>query len=214
MTRRHRRLDAYRDGALAGRARRRFERELERSPELAAEAARREALGALVREAWSDGPPPRSPEYLIAALRPELARIDRERAGEPAWRRGLEGLRRFALPASASALAGAALALAVVLDLPAPRFASPQLPAAPRAPGPDLASAAAPPAAEPFAPALAVEAASPEPAGFGLPSGVYDVAQGDGPLMLFEAADGTVVFWLIEEDDTLSSLPGRRAGRA
>ena len=207
MIRGRRRPDAYYDGVMSAKSRRRFERELERSPGLAAEVERREELGRLLREAWTDGPASPSPEYLIAAVRPELARVDRERGAEPVWLRAWQGLRHFVPPVPASALAGAALVLLVVLARPDPPAVPLPIDAAPIAgvSSPIRAFEAGGPLAEPAEnPAFA----------FGMPTAVYDVAQGESPLMLFEAADGTVVFWLIDEDQEVSSLRRGSLGRA
>ena len=204
MIRGRRRLDAYRDGAMPPRARRRFERELERSPELSVEIARRDALGRLLREAWSDGPEAPSPEYLISAVRPQLARIDRERTEEPAWRQAWQGLRRFVSPVPATALAGAALILLVVLARPEPTA--------------DLWATSTAFDSSPLGTLEtgmpAAESEGLQAFSVGMPSAVYDVAQGESPLMLFEAADGTVVFWLIDEEQEISSLSWPSEGRA
>ena len=73
------RVSAYLDGALAEARRDRLERELEQDPELRKQLDRSRALAQLVREAWTEGPPAPAPDVLLAALRPQLAAISRER---------------------------------------------------------------------------------------------------------------------------------------
>ena len=105
-------LQAYYDGELGAWARWRFERRLERSPELRRELAALAALGDLVRES----------EAAVAApdLWEEIARrlpaVDAERA-EAAWAGRRPGLReRFLKPVGALVTAGAlAAALAIAL---------------------------------------------------------------------------------------------------
>ena len=92
---------------------RRAERRLAADPESAGRVAETEQLGRAVRSAWSDGPRSPSPEYLIAALRPELVRIDAELGGRQRLAAFLERLvadARAALPSPAVA-AGACAAL-------------------------------------------------------------------------------------------------------
>ena len=87
------RMSAYLDGALADTRRDRFERELERDPALQEQLKRSRALSQLVRESWTDGPASPPPELLIAALRPALAAITRERRARPAWQQALDDWR-------------------------------------------------------------------------------------------------------------------------
>jgi anti-sigma factor RsiW len=105
-------LQAYHDGELGPWARWRFERRLERFPELRRELTELAALGDLVRES----------EAAVAApdLWEEIARrlpaVDAERA-EAAWAGRLAGLReRYLKPVGALVTAGAlAAALAIAL---------------------------------------------------------------------------------------------------
>jgi anti-sigma factor RsiW len=186
-------IGAYRDGDLSERQAEALRRKLEADPEARLELARHEALGRLTREAWRAGPPPPSPEMLIAVLRPALTRIDREleKTRPERWRGWLAPA-----PLVAIGTAAALLALAIVQ------------PAAIR-PTAERAAAALAARADTPTPQLAVEstAASTEPER-DIP--VYDLAQGDSPLMLFEN-DGTTFIWLIEPEklgDDLSALPG------
>ena len=115
---RERRLDAFRDGELAPRARERVQRSLTRDPDAARRVDDTERLGRAVRSAWSEGPPVPSADYLIAVLRPELRRIDRELEEEVGALSRLLGRLRLAVqPGPAGALA-AACALALFLALP------------------------------------------------------------------------------------------------
>ena len=43
------------------------------------------------------------------------------------------------------------------------------------------------------------------PAAFDSPTTIYDLAQGDSPLMIFESDDGATVLWMLEEE-SVSSL--------
>jgi hypothetical protein len=190
-------IAAYRDGALAGRAAEAVRRELDSDPEARLELARADALGRLTREAWREGPPAPSPELLIAMLRPRLARIDAELEAErPArWR-------SWFAPAPLAALGAVAAALVITVLLPEPQPGSTDA-ALPRVVA--RAENALPPAAAPL-PVAATEPADEIP--------VYDLAQGNSPLMLFEDG-GTTFIWLLEPDqaaDDLSSLPGTREG--
>ena len=194
--RRERELDAYLDGALKGAAARRAARRAELDPDARRHLARREALSALTREAWTEGPPAPAPEYLISALRPQLSGIDAELAAErPArWSWG---------PLPVAALGTAALALALLIG-----------PGLTPGPGSEGGEPAALVAATGAPPAGLAQSATLDPtleaeAVFGAPSTVYDLALGEQtPVMLFETEDGSTVIWLIEEDDGLSRAPG------
>src|SRR5262249_15032105 len=78
------------------------------------------ALGRLVREAWTEGPQAPSTEFLLAAIRPALAEIDRERRAQPSWSRAVDAfLQRLSgalrpSPAFAAAAAGAFLLMLVL----------------------------------------------------------------------------------------------------
>src|SRR5262245_15518741 len=121
------RVSAYADGALRGPKRAELEQELERNPMLAAQLDRSRALGILVRDSWNEGPAAPSPEFLLAAIRPALAQIDRERRAQPSWRRALEtaGARLLGALRPSPALAAAAVgafvfALAILPHEPLP----------------------------------------------------------------------------------------------
>jgi hypothetical protein len=188
-------IAAYRDGALAGRAAETVRRQLDSDPEARLELSRTEALGRLTRDAWREGPPAPSPELLIARLRPRLARIDAElEAARPArWR-------SWFAPVPLAALGAVAAALVITVLLPelGSRSIEPALPQVVARAESAPATVAAP------APVTANEPADEIP--------VYDLAQGNSPLMLFEDG-GTTFIWLLEPDETaddLSSLPGTR----
>lgn len=201
------RLSAYLDGALEDVKRERLEREIEREPALQAQLRRTQSLGSLVREAWSEGPAAPAPEFLIAALRPQIAAIARERRARPSWQRGLEQVRlRLGswfgpMPLAASAAAAFLVALAI---LPRPNGSSDELIAGPilgaqrsssgtslpislgwrqqRQTGPQI----------PFGPVIYSEDAA---------AGVYDLAPGENPAMLFQNEDGSTLLWLLDDDD-------------
>lgn len=181
------RLEAYRDGALSGRQRRRVERRAESDPASARHLRATEALGAAVRAAWTEGAPAPSNEYLIAALRPRMAQIDAELGKRPA-RRWLGALGLGLRPLPAVAFAGAAL---VALYLALPRLVEP--------PG----SALSPPST-----------AVAETPDLAPGQGIYDLAQGDSPLMILEAEDGSTVIWILEDGEQLSLFPASRDGWA
>jgi anti-sigma factor RsiW len=187
-------IGAYRDGDLSDRQAEALRRQLEIDPEARLELERHQVLGRLTREAWREGPPAPSPELLIAALRPGMARIDREleRTRPARWRGWLTPAPLFAIGAAAALLA---LAVLQPEDLE---------PAAERGSA-LVAGAGAPAAAEKPGSAQATTSEREIP--------VYDLAQGDSPLMLFED-EGTTFIWLIEPErlrDDLSALPGNWA---
>jgi len=188
-------IAAYRDGALAGPEAEAMRRQLASDPEARLELARHEALGRLTREAWREGPPAPSPDLLIAALRPAMSRVDAELAESRSarWRGWFAPVPIAAL----GAVAAAALAVAVLR----PDGASgPSAPAVPQV----MALAA-----EPSSPSTSLPAALTSEPADEIP--VYDLAQGDSPLMVFEN-DGTTFIWLIEPEkpsDDLSALPTR-----
>ncbi len=177
-----RRLDAFRDGELAPRARDRVESSLARDPDAARRVDDTERLGRAVRSAWSEGPPVPSADYLIAVLRPELRRIDRELEEEVGALSRLLGRLRLAVqPGPAGALA-AACALALFLALPT-LFPD----------GPAVKIAAFEPAwgvseSEEFAP-------------------IYDLAQRDRSLKILQGEDGSTVIWVLDEPEPLSAAP-------
>jgi anti-sigma factor RsiW len=202
---RERKLEAYRDGALGESERRRLERDLERDVDAARYVERSAALGALIRQAWSEGPPAPSAERLLASIAPEMRRIDVERAPRSAAGRAVAGLthglrdvldalggRWLAAGGAVAAVFAALLMIPQSMDpgtsslMPAAieRFVSPE-------PGVPIQ--------------LASEAASgPQLTGeLSWPSAVYDLAQEDVPLMVSEQ-DGAVVILIGEPEP----LPG------
>ncbi len=199
------RLSAYLDGALSDGKRDRFERELDGDPALQRQLKRGKALSHLVREAWTDGPAAPPTEFLIAALRPQLAAISRERRARPAWQQALERARvRLSswlgpTPLATSAVAAFLLALAI---LPRPIGTPPDLGAVLPSAQPPLGLMPAPAAPAthsrprvmrmPLAPAsLSQDSAA----------GVYDVSPGESPAMIFQDEDGSTLLWLLEGDD-------------
>ena len=200
-SRRERRIEAYRDGALEGHARQRIEARLERDVEARAYLRDSEALGRVVREAWTDTPTPPTPEALIAALRPEMARVDTDLAREERTARSrplLDAARAFVRtvlrPAPLGMLAAAA-AMALVFVWP-----SAPLPQAPTTPV-QLATTGA-------------DTRAASETDLGSPSAIYDLAQGDTPLMIFEGTDGSTVIWMLDPDERLSSSGPRADGLA
>lgn len=198
------RVSAFADGALEGARRERMERELERDPVLRETLERTQSLGRLVREAWTEGPPAPPTDFLIASLRSELAKIDRERRARPAWQQSLERVRitlaHWFGPAPIAASAAAAFLLALVvlprameqvggLDAQLPGITTSH-----GTPGLSLFPAGSvsrsPRSAAPFAPADYSDGAA----------SVYDVAPSERPAMIFRGKDGSTVLWLLDDD--------------
>lgn len=172
--RRELRIDAYRDGALSPRARAAFQRRLDADPEARIRLRRNEALGQVVREVWSDGPPAPRVDLMIQALRPQLAQIDAELAERPRLAYWLARARDVLGPVPL-AVAGAAAVLALALASPA-LFQGPA--------GGSVVSTAG--------------IAAP---GLSSPSAIYDLSQEGGSLMIFEGPDGSTVIWILENPD-------------
>lgn len=174
-----RRLDrdvhALRDGALSGAQLERVEARLRTDPEAQRALRRSQAFGALVREAWSEGPPAPRPADLMRAIRPDLTRIDHERQHQPWPATRIRGLvLDFLRPLRAPALAGAAAAAAFWL------FAS----------GP-VVEEAAPPAQVVVQSPLADET-------------IYDLAQDDGSVVIYEGGEGATVILVGGGGDQIS----------
>jgi hypothetical protein len=173
---RERTLDAYRDGALSERRRERIARRLADDPDAERFLRGRTALGDLVRDAWNDGPPPPDPDRLLAALRPAMRRIDAERAKERRPWRVIQRVaqewavvcRRALAPAGLAAAAMAALVLVQPGTLNRPRQVQHVV-------------------AMPMGPQAIEE--------LRWPSSVYDLAQEDVPLMVYEKGGATVFFF-------------------
>jgi anti-sigma factor RsiW len=181
-TRGSRTLAAYRDGALGEASRARTERRLDSDPDARRELGELDALGTAVRSAWTEGPPAPRTDHLIAALRPELARIDRERAAEregSGLRRVFAAVRQLGRPIPIGALsAAAALTLAISAGV-IPLSGSP----GPGSQGTEVAGA------------MSIES----------PSAIYDL-RGDQPLMIFEEGEATVI-WMLPDDENVSRAP-------
>lgn len=202
------RVSAYVDGALRGPKRERLERELDADAGLADQVARSRALGRLVREAWTEGPSAPAADFLIAAIRPALAEIDRERNAQPAWQRSLESLLAqltSALrpsPALAFAAAGAFVLALTLLPrfemtqgmLDGNLFASWNGAESPTAPAPVAGT-------EPNQSSPLFESMPAEFSADG-PGSVYDLSPGRRPAVLFHSQDGSTMLWVIDEGDT------------
>ena len=181
-----RQLTAYRDGELPPRARRRVEQWLASDPEAARQLRGLESLQAMVRDAWTEGPPSPAPQFVVNALRPELARIDAERrAAGGFWQRLSRRLEPVLRPAPVTALAATAVA-ALFLVIVTP----PTLDGGTVAPVPMQTALAAP--------ILAT------------PSAIYDLEQEEASLLVYEIEDGVTVIWLLEDEQKLT----RRASDA
>jgi anti-sigma-K factor RskA len=193
------RISAYADGALRGPKRAELEHELERDPKLAVQLDRSRALGRLVREAWSEGPPAPSPDFLLASIRPALAQIDRERRAQPSWQRTLEiafariGAALRPSPALATAAVAAFVLALAILPQPELKGLEGSLSAHSESASLTRELVHMPPAPDAFS--LSV------PADFSAElDNVYDVSPGR-PAVLFQSGDGSTTLWLIEDGD-------------
>lgn len=206
-----RRIEAYHDGGLSRSGRERVERLLRRDLAGGRHLQKTAALGEMIREAWTEGPSAPTPEHLIAALRPAMARVDAERAAATLAERILEQLVSWARPAATAAVAGAAV-VALFLLLPS----TPQR--AGSSTGAGLATTSLTPSPASLIPSPGLETVAftqQMPAVFkdgvalnvGVPKAIYDLAQGETPLMLFEADDGATVIWLLAEATRPGDLP-------
>jgi anti-sigma factor RsiW len=199
------RVSAHFDGALRGAKRDQFERELGSDPRLAEQVARTRGLSRLVREAWTEGPAAPPPDFVIAAIRPALFEIDRERRMRPAWQRTLESLAArltSALRPSPALAAAAAFAFVAALAIvPSLNVGNGLLSGSVLGPAQD---AAAPASLQPFPTSSSGSALglSTQPTDFTAEGSgsVYDVAPGR-PAVLFHGRDGTVTLWLIDDGD-------------
>ena len=178
--RRERELGAYRDGELSRRTRERLERELELDGEGTQRLAELKNLGTVIREAWTEGPPSPASQFVVNALRPELARIDAERrAAGGFWQRLSRRLEPVLRPAPVTALAATAVA-ALFLVIVSP----PTLDGGPVGPVP-----------------LQTALASPI---LTTPSAIYDLDQEESPLLVYEIEGGVTVIWLLEDEQGLT----------
>ncbi len=158
----------------------------------------------MIREAWTEGPPAPTPEHLIAALRPAMTRVDAERAAASLSERILEQFVSWARPAATAAVAGAAVVALFLL-----------LPSTPQRAGSSTGAGLATTSLTPSPGLETVAFTQQMPAVFkdgvalnvGVPQAIYDLAQGDTPLMLFEADDGATVIWLLAEATRPGDLP-------
>jgi hypothetical protein len=115
-----RRIEAFRDGALPPDAARRLRQRMQEDVEAARVVEQTEVLGRAVREAWTDGPSGPDSEWLLAQVRPGLARIDRELAEEGGLRTIRDRAARWLMPVwnARWAVSAAAAGLALLLLLP------------------------------------------------------------------------------------------------
>ena len=165
-----RQLEAYRDGALPIGRRERLERLLRSDPESAQALEEIESLGTAVRAAWTEGPPAPTPEYLIQALRPALARADAELVRPSRLRRALTDALDFVRPTPIGALvASAAAVLLFILSYPQPLW--------------DGGSIDVP-----------IETQ------LNVPRAIYDLGSVQVPILVFEGEDGSTFIWLVEDD--------------
>ena len=196
------RVSAYVDGDVRGARRERLEREIEGNTLLIEQVARSRALGRLVRDAWTEGPAAPSPDYLLAAIRPALVEIDRERKARPSWQRRLDltlsrltaALRPSPLLATAAAVAFfAVLGIMPRLDTPAGLVAG-NLTATRLLPPVD------PTASLPTTAPVQTPFYQTTPTDFTADGSgsIYDVSPGR-PAVLFHDRDGSVMLWLIED---------------
>lgn len=179
--RREMKLAAYHDGELSPKERARVQQGLGRTRGRGWGRDGDEArfleetgiLGQAIRESWCDGPPAPSADRIMAAIRPELVRIDAERAAGGLWQRFVV---RTGLELKPALAVAAVSALAVLLLAPGPRGASREVQHLAALPtGPDFVGS------------------------LDSPGTVYDVAEGESPLMVFEAGDGSPVIWMLED---------------
>ena len=207
------RVSAYVDGALRGAKREQLEREMDTDARLAGQVQRSRALGKLVRAAWTEGPAAPSPDFLLAAIRPALAEIDRERSARPAWQRRVDSaFARLGAALRPSPVFATAAAFAFVLALTVlPRldigtavqtnFAGPaaQTPVE----GSSVSGQRTAMPAEPIVPS--------SQAGFTAdgPDGVYYVWP-DRPAVLLHTPDGSNTLWLIDDGDLSLRLHSAR----
>ena len=199
-----RRIEAYHDGGLSRSGRERVERLLRRDLAGGRHLQKTAALGEMIREAWTEGPSAPTPEHLIGALRPAMARVDAERAAATLAERILEQLVSWARPAATAAVAGAAVVALFLL-----------LPSTPQRAGSSTGAGLATTSLTPSPGLETVAFTQQMPAVFkdgvalnvGVPQAIYDLAQGETPLMLFEADDGATVIWLLAEATRPGDLP-------
>ncbi len=194
------RLDAYNDGALSEREKRRVEASLAAEPELQAHVAQRRALGQIVRDAWTEGPPAPPAASLIGVLRPAMARIDAERAAASPRERFKERLGELFRPGPVAALVGAA-AIVLMLILSGSQNLGSLIEADPSG-ARDIARRFAP---DPLPPNLLVQPATGVEAEVA-PGTIYDLFQGEEPLLVLDSEDATII-WILP-DDSLSRQRG------
>jgi hypothetical protein len=157
----------------------------------------RPALGRLVRDAWKAGPPPTSVDAMLAALRPALARVDRELEASSGGL--LEKLRRIAQPPMLGGLATGAAAAALILFLLSPRpIAESGYVAVELTPtgDPTVVRSAAPDVDEPDA---------------RLAEGSEVEVESDDPVLIFENENSTLI-WVVEGQDDISFVSWGGAG--
>jgi hypothetical protein len=168
------------------------------------------ALGRLVRESWNEGPQSPSPDFLLAAIRPALAEIDRERRARPSWSRVLDrvfaNVGAFLRPSPALATAAAVAFLVVTVLIPHSGTMTRIVGV-----GTDLHGAHAsrsslttegPRSVFPSANRDFQDAHFPSD---GLGS-IYDVSPVRRPAVLFHSTDGALTLWVIDDGDVSQRL--------
>ncbi len=204
--RRQRTLEAYRDGRLSPRKRARVREWLVHDEECRDHVERGELLSELIRESWSEGPTAPSPERLLAAIRPAMRQVDRERA-----ERSLGARIRAALGSSLGVWLGGEAGPAMdELSLASVGSGSfgPRLRVLELLSGLSVAAASVCAAvlfggapSEVRYEAQHLVALPTDPiflSDVDQPSSVYDLAEGDSPLMVYER-DGATVIYVGEE---------------
>jgi hypothetical protein len=176
-------IEAYRDGALSPRRRRKIEGILERDGDAQRHLEEGRALGRLIRQAWNEGPPSPPPERFLAAIRADLQRIDAERARSRRSRRLV--LRPVWLRPLPYLACAAAAALVIALgDVHQPSWApgAEQLAMEPREDNPDLDF-------------MNVLASGSDRDDDWASSGaaIYDIYQGDAGLFIYDGQDESPV---------------------
>jgi anti-sigma factor RsiW len=208
------RVSAYIDGALRGPKRERLEREMDSDSTLAVQVSRSRALGRLVRESWNEGPPAPAPEFLLAAIRPAMAEIDRERNARPTWQRGLDSLlgRLIAAlrPSPAFAMATAVAFFGALAFLPRFEATNGMLDGSMFNLASHSQEISSTSDSSPLTQSVPLFQTAPvDFSADGSTTGVYDVAPGR-PAVLFRGKDGSTTLWLIEDGDLSFRL--ERAG--
>jgi len=181
---RERTLDAYRDGGLTERQSARVRGWLSSDADSRSYVERTDALGRAVRETWTEGPPAPSPDRIMAAIRPAMRRIDAERRDQSGWKRAQRALAPIWSDVSRSSWEWATAAGVAAASIAGTMFMAP----------------AAGEVRREAQHLVAMPTLSAAPSGVSFPSSIYDLAQGDTPLRVYEK-EGATVIYLGEEPD-------------